>query len=356
MTLAPPPPGRRRTVRRSFAKAASPALRTARPETVPVRQPVSRGPRYVRVGIWAALAAGPLAVALALTVPRTVTAQAAPTPDPVEAARPAADPRGVAELFVDLWLRADAADPDSSVAAAVRSLAAKVELPRRSRTGGAPAPVRVMAVRSISTPRAWTVVVAVLPGQTVPAPDGAAKSTVLPVRYFAVSGSAVRDGGPVTVGGPPAEVAAPGAAAEPASPFTRPVPHRSALETSLGEFLRAYLSGGQGAGLERYLSPGLRVSAPAVAPYVRVDVEDAVADAAVATGEGVAADGSKARVEVRVTGEDKQGVRWPLMYRAEVSARAGRWEVSALEAGVTAPAADTVSAPSSHAPVSGGVR
>ncbi|MER5870495.1 conjugal transfer protein [Streptomyces sp. NPDC002044] len=263
----------------------------------------------------------------------------------------------MAELFVDLWLRADAADPDSSVAAAVRSLSSKVELPRRSRTGGAPAPARVMAVRSTATPEMWTVVVAVLHDQAVPAPDGGPKTKVPPVRYFAVSGSGVKDGGPVTIGGPPAEVAAPGAAAEPASPFTHPIPHDSALETSLGEFLRTYLSGGQGAGLERYLSPGLRVSAPAVAPYVRVDVEDVVADAAVAMGKGVAADGSKARVEVRVTGEDKHGARWPLMYRAEVSARAGRWEVSALEAGVTAPAPNAIStATSSPAPVSGGVR
>ncbi|MFD3328623.1 hypothetical protein [Streptomyces sp. NPDC058701] len=198
--------------------------------------------------------------------------------------------------------------------------------------------------------------VAVLHDQAVPAPDGAPKTTVPPVRYFAVSGSAAKDGGPVTIGGPPAEVAAPGAAAEPASPFTHPVPGGSALETSLGEFLRTYL-GGQGAGLERYLSPGLRVSAPAVAPYVRVDVEDVVSDAAVATGKGVATDGAKARVEVRVTGEDKLGVRWPLMYRAEVSARAGRWEVSALEAGVTAPAPNSAAAaPSAPAPVSGGAR
>ncbi|MFF3675957.1 conjugal transfer protein [Streptomyces sp. NPDC002120] len=248
----------------------------------------------------------------------------------------------MAEMFVDLWLRADAANPDSSVTAAVRSLAPQVDLPQRPRsTDAAPTAARVVAVRTSVGADAWTVVVAAIRDQSEPA--AAASSPVPPVRFYAVSGSGGKDGQPVTVGGAPAEVAAPDAVPVPASQFPTRVPAGAALETSLGEFVRSYLSGGQGAGLERYLSPGLRVSAPKAAPYARVDVENVVADAAVAAGAAVPADGSKAQVQIRVIGEDRQGVRWPLLYRAEVTARAGRWEVSALEAGVTEPPAGTAS-------------
>ncbi|MFF4429798.1 hypothetical protein ACFYZ4_11605 [Streptomyces sp. NPDC001513] len=262
----------------------------------------------------------------------------------------------MAEIFVDLWLRADAANPDSSVAAPVRSLAPHVELPRRPRsTDTAVTAARVVALRTSVGPNAWTVVVAAVRDQTEPVAAAGNPNAGTPlVRYFAVSGSGGTDGTPVTISGAPAEVAAPDAPPVPASRFIHRVPAGGSLETSLGEFVRAYLGGGQNGGLERYLSPGLRVSAPKAAPYARVDVENVVADAAVAAGAAVPADGSKAQVQIRVIGEDRQGVRWPLVYRAEVTARAGRWEVSALEAGVTEPPADTIA--SSPAAVSGGVR
>ncbi|MEU9304933.1 conjugal transfer protein [Streptomyces sp. NPDC048269] len=356
--MTPTPPPRRRTARPS---AAAQALRTSRPETVPAGQAVSRGPRFARVGVWAALAAGPLALAVAVGLPRTPAAQAAPAHRPAEAVRPPADPRGIAELFVDLWLRADAAAPDSAAAAALRSIAPGVELPKRPRTTGtAPAPAPVVALRTADGPGStWTVMVAAARDQSEPAPAASGPGAVVAqVRYFAVSGTGGKDGGPLVIGGGPAEVAAPDAPPVPASEFNRPVPATSALGTSLGEFVRTYLGGGQGAGLDRYLSPGLRVAAPKAAPYARVEVEDVAADAEVAAGQAVPADGAKARVRIRVTGEDTQGVRWPLLYRAEVTARAGRWEISALEAGVTGPPTGTASpAPTATATaLTGGAR
>lgn len=340
MTPAPPPP------RRRAATPAAQPLRAKRPETVPAGRPVSRGPRWARLGVWAALAAGPLALAVTVGIPRTTVAQAAPTPRPAEAVRPPADPHGTAELFVDLWLRADAATPESASAVALRSLAPGVELPKRPRaTGTAPAPARVVAVRTAAGPGStWTVVVAAIRDQGDPAPAASGPGSVVPqVRYFAVTGTRGTSRGPVAVVGAPAEVAAPDASPVPESEFSRPVPATSALGMSLGEFVRTYLGGGQGAGLDRYLSPGLKVTAPRAAPYARVEVEGVAADAEVAAGQAVPADGANARVRIRVTGEDTQGVRWPLLYRAEVTARAGRWEISALEAGVTGPPAGTAS-------------
>ncbi|WP_369776281.1 conjugal transfer protein [Streptomyces sp. R33] len=312
-----------------------------------MRRAVSRGPRFARFGIWTALAAGPLALAVALAVPRTTIAQAAPAPRATDTARTPADPQGVAEMFMDLWLRADATTPeDNGITAAVRALAPEVDLPRRPRADSTgPSAVRAVAVRTAyGADGGWTVVVAAISDRT-----GAA---VPVVRYFAVSGTGSKDGGQFTVTGAPAEVAAPDAAAGAPSPFAHSASSTGVLATTLGEFVRAYLGGGQGTGVERYLSPGLRVSAPRTASYARVDVEDVAADSDAALGATVPADGTKARARVRVSAEDRGGVRWPLVYRLEVTVRAGRWEVSALEAGTTTPPA----AASSSTPISGGAR
>lgn len=358
--MSPTPLRQDRSVRRTRTPVSSAvSLRRARPETVPVGRLVSRGPRFARIGIWTALAAGPMALAVALASPEATVAQAAPTARATDSVRPSAEPGGVAEMFVELWLRSDAAVPDSSVAAAVRALAPQAELPKRPRSeaGALTSAVRAVTVRtSWAAAGGWTAVVAAYGGrdQTAPAAPGSpVAADVALVRYFAVSGIGGKDGGPVAIGGSPAEIAAPGAVAVPDSGFTHPVPSSGVLATSLGEFVRAYL-GGQGGGLERYLSPGLEVSAPKTAPYVRVEVEGVAADAESAVGAAVPADGTRARVRVRVIGEDRVGVRWPLIYRLEVTARAGRWEVSGLEAGVTAPSAGSAS-PSAPA-VAGGAR
>ncbi|MEU8942661.1 conjugal transfer protein [Streptomyces goshikiensis] len=292
---------------------------------------MARGPRFTRVGVWAALAAGPLALAVAVAVPRTTVAQAAPTPKAAAAQQAAvADPAGMAEMFVDLWLRADASMPDSPAAAAVRALVADADLPQRPRAEKqAPAASRVTAVRTSRTPAGWTVVVAAISEQSV---DGAPL-----VRYFAVAGTGGKDGGALRVTGAPGEVAAPETAPAEEATFNQPVPSTGVLAGSLGEFVRAYLGGGQGAGVERYLSPGVRIAAPQAAAYERVDVEDVAADSRGALADGAPADGARARVRLRVTGVDRAGVRWPLVYRLEVTARAGRWEISALDAATAAP-------------------
>lgn len=330
----------RRRVRPARRLAAAQPLRRSRPETVPVRHAVSRGPRLTRIGVWAALAAGPLALAAALVVPRGVAAQAAPVTQATSAPHPVADAAGTAAVFVDLWLRADAAAPDSPAAAAVHALAPAADLPMRPRTeSAAPGSVRVVPVRTMSTPGGWTVVVAALGDitrtaspSTGQAPERTSDTDAV-ARYFAVSGTGGQNGGPVAISGSPAEVAAPGTAPAPASPYTRPVSAGDALGTTLGEFLRAYLDGGQATALERYLSPGVRLSAPAAASYARVDVEEVTADTDQAAAKAVPGDGARARVRVRVSGEDRWGSRWPLVYRLELTTRAGRWEVSSLDAG-----------------------
>ncbi|MFF1344323.1 hypothetical protein ACFVYT_42145 [Streptomyces sp. NPDC058290] len=145
-----PPPGRRRVSRPPAAAPVSKPLRSARPDTVPVRRAVSRGPRLARYGIWTALAAGPLTLAVVLAVPRTTVAPAAPAPRTTDAARTPADPQGVAEMFVDLWLRADATAPESNgITAAVGALVPQVDLPKRPRSDSTgPVAAKAVAVRT----------------------------------------------------------------------------------------------------------------------------------------------------------------------------------------------------------------
>ncbi|MCX4546894.1 conjugal transfer protein [Streptomyces sp. NBC_01565] len=299
---------------------------------------------------------GPLALAVAVAMPRTTIAQAAPSPNVAPQKAAAGDPAGMAEMFVDLWLRADASMPDSPEVAAVRALVPDSDLPRRPRAKEqAPAASRVIAVRTSPSPGGWTVVVAAVseqPAEGVPL-----------VRYFAVAGTGGKDGGPLRVAGAPGEVAAPESAPAAEETFTHPVNSTGVLAGSLGEFVRAYLGGGQGAGVERYLSPGVHVATPLTAAYERVNVEDLAADSRAALAEGAPADGARARVRVRVTGVDRAGVRWPLVYRLEVTARASRWEISALDAATATSPSPTGSkslasaAVVSPAPVvSGGVR
>ncbi|MGW6412289.1 conjugal transfer protein [Streptomyces vinaceus] len=249
---------------------------------------------------------------------------------------------------MDLWLRTDATAPEGDgTTAAVRALAPEVELPRRLRTDSTgPAAVRTVAVRTAyGADGGWTVVVAAMSERTGPAGPV--------VRYFAVAGTGGKDGGPVRITGAPGEVGAPEAAPRPQSPFTAPVASASPLAASLTEFIRAYLGGGPVSGIERYLAPGRPVTMPSAAAYKRVEVEDVTADGKSAATEGVPVDGARARVRLRVAGEDAAGVRWPLEYRLEVSARAGRWEVGALEVGTAGPSAPV---PSAAAPAWGGVR
>ncbi|MGI5451373.1 hypothetical protein ACQEVM_37575 [Streptomyces sp. CA-243310] len=309
--------------------------------------------------MWTALAAGPLALAVAFLTPRTTAAQAAPAPSVQDTARPAADPAGAAAMFVDLWLRADAATPDNAIGSAVRAMAPEAELPKRTgEQKEKPAGSRVVALRTTLAPGgAWTVVVAAVTDRTEPAPAGSTAVSDPAARYFAVSGTGGENGGPYAIEGSPAEVAAPEAGKATASRFTHTVAADGALATTLGEFVRAYLSGGQSAGLDRYLSPGVRVIPPGASAYTKVDIEEVAADAEQTAGDAAPVDGTRARVRARVVGEDRAGTRWPLLYRVEVTARAGRWEVSTLETGNSAPTGSpTVSASPSAATVSGGAR
>ncbi|MCC3655864.1 conjugal transfer protein [Streptomyces sp. S07_1.15] len=266
-----------------------------------------------RCAVWTALAAGPAALALTLTLPQTPAQRAAHHRPAPPATAAAADPSGWAEVFLAAWLRADDRDQDSPSAVVVRSIAPEVELPR---PGGSDATAgagldRVAAVHSRRLGDGeWSVTLA-------------AQYANASVRYFSVPVLASGQG-QFTVSGGPARVAAPGPLPVPKPVESHPVELGRPLAESLEEFFAAYLA--DAGTVDRYLAPRVRLAA--AGGYKRVELRQVAADRE--ASKHVPDDGVRARVRVRLEAEDAAGV-WPLEYRLRMSARGGRWEVAALQ-------------------------
>ncbi|MGW3631861.1 conjugal transfer protein [Streptomyces sp. NPDC005122] len=274
--------------------------------------------RLSRLVAWTAIAAGPLALGIAATSGPTTVQAAVPKAVPVRPTAQSSDPAGFAQLFVDAWLRSRADDPASAQAQLAQSMAPEVELPDPVE-GAQSRPASVTAVRSAHLAgSSWSVTVAAQYA------DGRLRNYAVPV---VVDGA----GGAFTVSGAPGVVAGPVRATVPRSPYRVAVPEGD-LSSSAGEFLSAYLAG---AGeVDRYLAPGVRLSAVTPAPFARVAVQQVRAiEEAAATGQ-VAADGTAVHVLVQVEARDEDG-RWPLAYELALTARSGRWEVTGLDSGIS---------------------
>ncbi|MFI6340721.1 conjugal transfer protein [Streptomyces sp. NPDC050535] len=275
--------------------------------------------RLSRLAVWTVIAAGPVALAVALaSTPTTVAAAAAApaTPTAVRTAAAAADPAGYAQLFLATWLRTTADDATSAQARLAQALAPDVDLPDPA-PGAQAKPASVTAVRSAQRGGGtWSVTVA-------------AQSADGSVRYYAVPVAMDRTGAAFTVTGPPSVVPGPGRAEAAASPYGVTVPDGD-LSSAVGEFLGAYLTGSGEVG--RYLAPGVALTAVAPAPYTGVTVGQVLAVDKAAAAEEVPGDGTRIRIATRVEAWDAAG-RWPLAYELVMRARSGRWEVAALESG-----------------------
>ncbi|MGW2572676.1 conjugal transfer protein [Streptomyces sp. NPDC001537] len=295
----------------SQIEAAAPMAAGARLEAM------RRRVRLSRVAVWTVIAAGPLALCVAVTsTPTTVAAAPATKPTAVRTAAAAADPGGYAQVFIGAWLRSDANDETSAQARLAQSMAPDVELPDPAADAQS-APQSVTAVRSAQRGTgAWSVTVA-------------AQYAGGSVRYYAVPVASDSAGSSFTVTGAPGVVAGPARASVPKSPYTVTVPDGD-LSSSVGEFLTAYLTG---AGeVDRYLAPGVKLTAVSPAPYKAVAVQQVLAIEEAAAAEQVPADGTTVHILASVEARDATG-RWPLAYELTLKARSGRWEVAALQSG-----------------------
>jgi hypothetical protein len=273
--------------------------------------------RLSRVAVWTVIAAGPIALAVAVaSTPTTVAAAPSAKPTAVRATASAIDPGGYAQVFISAWLRSSADDETSAQARLAQSMAPDVDLPNPAADAQS-APQSVTAVRSAQrADGAWSVTVA-------------AQYTNGSVRYYAVPVASDSTGSSFTVTGAPGVVAGPARAEVPKSSYAVTVPEGD-LSSAVGEFLTAYLTG---AGeVDRYLAPGVKLTAVIPSPYTAVAVQQVSAVDEAAAAEQVPADGTKVRVLASVEARDATG-RWPLAYELTLKARSGRWEVAALESG-----------------------
>ncbi|MFI9283215.1 conjugal transfer protein [Streptomyces sp. NPDC053076] len=295
----------------SQSEAAAPMAAGARLEAM------RRRVRLSRVAVWTVIAAGPIALCVAVaSTPTTVAAAPAAKPTAVRTATSAADPGGYAQVFVGAWLRSSANDETSAQVRLAQSMAPDVELPDPAADAQS-APQSVTAVRSAQrADGAWSV--------TVAAQYGGGS-----VRYYAVPVASDSTGSSFTVTGAPGVVAGPARAEVPKSSYAVTVPEGD-LSSAIGQFLGAYLTG---AGeVDRYLAPGVKLTAVSPAPYTAVAVQEVSAVEEAAAAEKVPPDGTTVRVLASVEARDAAG-RWPLGYELTLKARSGRWEVAALQSG-----------------------
>ncbi|WP_406834839.1 conjugal transfer protein [Streptomyces sp. AHU1] len=275
-----------------------------------------RNVRIGRAGVWAAVASGPVALAIALMPTSAAVPAAASKPVPQAAAQPAQDPSGYAELFVSSWLRSNARDEQSAQSRRARVLAPDVALPEPA----AAVQLRlegVWAVRSVQHGRAWVVTVA-------------AQYANADVRYLAVEINSTAGGGTFTVAGTPAVVAGPAAGTASGSHFRVSVPS-GPLASTAAEFLRTYLTG---AGeVERYLAPGTSLRGLETGAFTFVEVEEVMAADQAAAAAKVPSDRTRVRLEVSVTARTEDGGRWPLRYAMTLAVRDGRWEIASMDSG-----------------------
>lgn len=296
--------------------------------------------KAVRLGLFAAIGAGVVALLLVLTG----VGSSAPTPSRtttspmVDTARQAAA-TDLAQDFVVTWLQSRRGD-EKTLARFVRTDG--IALPTQP-TSIATEP-RIASVEAINPPSAQVETGSTSQGGPVRA-AGENYSVMVSVsvvavgsdpavkpqrRYFAVP--VVFVGDDARAAAVPAAVPAPATAGDLVLGYRFRVGLEHSLTQSINQFLSAMVAG---AGeISRYTSPGSQIRAVTPAPYTSAQITDLLSDTDFsASTTGSPADGATARVlaSATVTGTDRAQAS-TVQYPLTAVARGGRWEVSALDA------------------------
>lgn len=267
--------------------------------------------RCITYGLLSALAAGP--VALGLAVGQVATGAPTAASAPVSAADTGGEQVAVGEFaqqFVLAWLQTPRGR-ESSLVGFVDI--ASLQLPNKPVVATQPSTAQLTP----AGPGIWSVTV----GATVT--DAAGPSR----RYFQVPVQYV--GGAMVATSLPAPMPAPGTAAAPelAYQYTASISDPSA--TAAGQFLSALLLAG--GDVTRYVSPGTAIAAVSSAPYTAVRVLEVRTDQDLRDSPMVVPRGGDLHVlvtaQATVSAEQQVTVQYPLTLRV----RAGRWEVASVD-------------------------
>ena len=319
---------------RSLRRSSAPDTEDSRPAadgeadapswTTPSRMALAS--KVTRIAVWTLLAAGPVALLAAAATPTGHRPGAVRQQE----RRAETGPAGWAQLYVSAYLASDADVlrafyPDAPTVA-----------------GGSR---RRKATRTVATaahevrPGYWSVTVAA----DEEGVDGQGVAHALGVHYYSVAVLALggpESGGTAIKGAPasyvatalPAEIAAPesGPAISLAYDNAAPI-SEGPLSDTVNQFLRAYLAGG--GDLDRYLTPGKVVRPVNPVPYRQVQTTTIVPRGALpGRADQVPPDNTTTRVLATADAVDADGSHWPLTYALLLTARTGRWEVTAIEA------------------------
>ncbi len=288
--------------------------------------------RLATAVLWAALLAGPSALALALL-------QTGPGGQSTRVAPPAADPVGeqaavgeFAQRFVVTWLQSIRGQ-EKQLAPYVKTIS--LTLPEVAWVADQPATADLRRAGGAAT---WSVLV----GVTVTAPRAAGPPVVgapvvgaAPVRrYFRVP-VRYRSGAVVALA-LPAPVAAPAAGEAPQLTYRYHPSLDGPVARAVQEFLSALLTGA--GDVTRLVTPGADIAAVLPAPYTGVEVTDVLVDRDLASGPGDRPQGERLRALVDAVAAAGPRQQISVQYALTLTSRAGRWEVTALD---LTPAAQT---------------
>lgn len=290
--------------------------------------------RLTRLGAWTLIASGPVIGCLAL-LSSSAPAQSAPKPSAAVKSTAATGPAGFAQLFVGAYL--EAGEGTEQKLAPYYSGSVALTHPAGTRSA---LRTQVMDAREVSSGY-WSVTVAV----NVAAKSKKGGYTDAGVQYFRVAVQSTGSGAVTgyTAVSLPAQVAAP-ASVKPGDlgyPTSRGSGTSDPASDTAGSFLKAYLAG-QGE-LDRYTSPGVRLSPVVPTPYALIKLTSVQDDSSDSADTKVPGDGVRRQVLVAIDATDADGNTFPLTYALGLTARAGRWEVSSLD---EAPATAATSKPS----------
>lgn len=285
--------------------------------------------RMVTVGLWIALVAGPVGLALAATPSTAPTGQDARTAGlsstDLSARLRASE---FAERAVVTWLTASRDTREQ--AEALLGFDLGPSLP------ASPPTVEWSAVAGITAAGrdVWSVVVGAEVGPANVANASSSPEAQPQRRYFQVP-IVVNDQHGVAVQGLPALVPGPSIGPARATGYRFQVAGTSAVGATVTEFLAALLTGSSALG--RVLAPGVSMDPVSPAPYDSVTITEL---AATSEPPQTPADGTEVRVLVTATATSTAGpaaMQYPLSLRA----RAGRWEITAIDLAPAAAETDT---------------
>lgn len=155
--------------------------------------------------------------------------------------------------------------------------------------------------------------------------DSESGAMIWPRRYFAVTVN-VTDAGMAVVG-LPAPIAAPVRETTPVKlPYKEQVEPTSAARVTVEAFLGAYLAGS--GEIDRYLTPGVEISAITPAPYMNLIVRDVSSDV---EASDTPSTGAVLHVLAVLEVTSASGQQLTTTYTLTLTARDGRWETTSVD-------------------------